>query len=128
MTRSTSSQPVRLWTGPSRAIRTMQAQALARCSGHGAFHHPAHRGVVALGVLRPGETAWDRLQQLLNRIPNPWPTDGWILTMELRCPHCGETRMVEIHQSHKGQRVVCSCCGKDAPHATASPPGPMSGK
>ena len=114
--------------GPSRAIRTMQAQALARCSGRGAFVHPAHRGVVALGVLHPGETAWVRLSDLLDRIPNPWPKDGWTLLTELRCPHCGETRMVEIQQSHRGELIHCDCCGRDAPRVTAIPLEPTSGK
>ena len=97
-------------------------------SAHGEFSHPVHKGVVVLGVLGP-ESQWDRLAAILSQIPfRDWPTDGWILTMELQCKFCGETRLIEVQQSHKGQIVVCSMCGKDAPLVTATPSGPIPGK
>ncbi len=107
-------QPVTLWTGPRRATRMMQATALAKCSGRSVLVHPGSKGVVGPG---PGDP-WTRLDQILSRPDfKLWPTTGWILVMELTCPHCGETRMIEVQQSHRGQILVCSMCGKDAPIA-----------
>ena len=104
-----------------------QAKALAKHSGRGAFYHRIHKGVVGLGV--HAGSPWDRLAAILS---NPdfsrWPTDGWILTMELRCPHCHETRLVEIVQSHRGDRILCAVCGRDASSVTpADGPIPASG-
>ena len=121
MTHSISSHPVTLWTGPSRATRMMQAKALAKRCAHGVLSHPDAKVVMLLGV---HADPWIRLRELLSRIPNHWPTDGWILYMELRCPHCGETRLVEIQQSHKGQILVCSMCGKEGPAVTPATGNP----
>ena len=127
-TNSTSSQPATRWTGPNRQTRMMRAQAPGMRSAHGEFSHPVHKGVVVLGVLGP-ESPWDRLATILSQLPfRDWPTDGWILTMELRCPHCLETRLVEIIQTHRGDRILCAVCGKEGPLVTATHSEPMSGK
>ena len=31
------------------------------------------------------------------------------------CPWCGETRLVELHQTHRGERVFCNLCGREGP-------------
>jgi hypothetical protein len=115
-----SSHKATLWTGPTRRTRMMQLRALAKRCAHGLFRHDTHKGAVVLGVLG-NQSPWDRLAALLS---NPdlhrWPTDGWILVMEIRCAFCGETRLVEIQQSHKGQIVVCACCGKEGPLVSAA--------
>jgi hypothetical protein len=117
-----SSHKATLWTGPTRRTRMMQLRALAKRCEHGLFRHDTHKGAVVLGVLG-NQSPWDRLAALLS---NPdlrhWPKDGWILVMELTCPHCGETRLVEIVQSHRGDRILCAMCGKDAPLAPAASP------
>ena len=112
--------------GLKRGMSMTQVRGLAKHCAHGVLYQPSCKGVIVLGV---HADPWLRLHELLDRIPRqtPWPRDGWILLMELRCPHCGETRMVEIQQSHKGTRIVCDCCGRDAPHATAAGTVPTSG-
>ena len=120
---STSNPSVIPLMGLKRGMSMTQVRALAKQCVHGVLYQPASKAVIVLGVHRD---PWHRLRELIDRIPSdkPWPTDGWILLMELRCPHCGETRMIEIQQSHRGPTIVCDCCGKDAPLAPAdSPPG-----
>ena len=110
------------WTVPIPATPTTPRTTTGILSARGECRHPDHKGGVVLGVLRPDESPWDRLAVLLARIPNPWPRDGWILQMELQCPHCGEVRLVEQQQTYKGQRILCAVCGKDAPLVPAAGP------
>jgi hypothetical protein len=86
-----------------------QAKALAKHCAHGVLVQPQRKAVIVLGV--HGDP-WARLRDLLDRIPNGWPRDGWILLKELVCEHCGETRLVELVQSSRGVDVFCAVCGK----------------
>jgi predicted RNA-binding Zn-ribbon protein involved in translation (DUF1610 family) len=108
-----SSRAATVSTGPNRETGMTRARALATHSGRSVLGHPDHKGAVVLGVLAPRESPWSRLASLLSAVPfRDWPQDGWILIMELTCEHCGETRLVELHQSSRGAEVFCNVCGK----------------
>lgn len=70
------------------------------------------------------EDPWARLDALRTHIPaapnTTWPLTEWTITMALTCPHCGDERLVEIAQSHRGDVIQCSCCGKAAPVVRAA--------
>lgn len=67
----------------------------------------------------PDDDPWVRLAALRAHVPSApntsWPTEGWTLQMETRCPHCGETRLVTIEKTYKGEELLCAVCGKAAP-------------
>jgi hypothetical protein len=96
----------------------MPPSMTATASGRVVCRHPETKGGVVfwLDQLRADESPADHLAFLLATVPNYWPRDGWILTMELKCTRCGETRMIQILPSYKGPLVVCDCCGKAEPY------------
>lgn len=122
---STSNLRVIPWTALKRGTSMTQARALAKHCTHGVLYQPRAKAAIVLGV---HDDPWHRLGVLLDRIPNGWPRDGWILLQTVMCKYCGETRLIEIQQSHKGQIVLCAVCGRDAPLASATPSARTSGK
>lgn len=73
------------------------------------FTNPNHPG----GIVMHPDDPWGRLDVFLNKVQfSGWAKQGWTLHMELQCPHCKETRLVEQVQSHRGQEIYCNLCGR----------------
>ena len=106
-------KPNRGWTARTRTMRTIPPRPMSKktsCVRY-AYHHPDHQGAGVVFVddqLGLGETPAEHLAALLQRVPNRWPRDGWILTMTVMCPHCGEERLIDQHRTY----LVCQVCGK----------------
>lgn len=96
------------------ALRRVKKMWCVRCE----FRND--RGQTVAMWVQPDEDPHARLQSLLSdrAVFQHFPVDGWILTMELTCPHCGETRLVE----KIGPELFCSVCGKAARIGAGDPP------
>lgn len=117
-------------TAPTRMTATIPPPPMTmttwcvRC----AFQHASGQSVILW--VQPSGNPEARLRSLLadRAIFQHFPTEGWILTMELQCPFCGEVRLVEMI----GPELYCACCGRAArgvtPATRPTPPLPCSGK
>jgi hypothetical protein len=96
-------------TAPTRRIRTMPRAMMATACVRYSARHPGHGGgLVWWGDQLAGRPPAQYLADALARIPHGWPFDGWTITMEPQCPHCHETRLLDLHRTY----LVCQVCGK----------------